>query len=168
MDMVSAKRLLWLALAAGLAAPGTAAARGGSYAPGSTTRAPQRVSPRSASLRATAPTRAVSPCGRHVVELASGAVHLDGRRVQGAGGAVELVARPAWRRDGGAVAWIERSGGMARLIVVPAVGAGAAVEPLSWPLPGLTGGERIFWAGPSRINVGPALLQPRAVASWSS
>jgi len=50
-------------------------------------------------------------------------------------------------------------------MVVPDVGAPA--EALPWSLPVVASDDQIFWAGPRRVVVGPALLNPRAVASWT-
>jgi hypothetical protein len=106
-----------------------------------------------------------SPCGRHLVEVDAGAVYLDGRRVHPSGGSVQVLATPSWRQDGDAVAWLERVSGETRLVVLPQLSTYA--EPLAWPLPRALGGERIHWAGDRRVVVGPAPLEPRAVASWT-
>ncbi len=107
----------------------------------------------------------VSRCGRHVVEVVGGTVRLDGEPLASSGDEVEIVVAPTWRRDCGAVAWVQGYGPERRLIVVPSIGAGA--QSLSWGLPPTAGDERIFWVGRSRIAVGVAMLQPRAMASWS-
>jgi hypothetical protein len=112
-----------------------------------------------------AAARVAAPGGRHVIEIVGSAILLDGRRVPRPSAGAEVVVAPHWRSDGGAVAWIEREGTQVRLLVVPALAG--PVQPLSWDLPAFAGGERIFWTGPSRISVGPALLKPRIVASWS-
>jgi hypothetical protein len=111
------------------------------------------------------PPPGVSHCGRHVVEVARGAVRLDGETMGMSGDEVEMVVAPTWRRDCGSVAWVELRGTERRLVVVPTIGAGA--QSLSWALPPGAGDERIFWVGRSRIAVGVAMLQPRAMASWS-
>jgi hypothetical protein len=103
-----------------------------------------------------------SPCGRHLVEIDGGAVFIDGRRVHPALGSVEVLSEPAWRSDGNALAWLERGAGETRLVVLPEI----AGEPLAWPLPRALGRERLHWAGPTKIVVGPAELAPLAVASW--
>jgi hypothetical protein len=115
----------------------------------------------------------VSPCGGHVVEVIKGAVFVDGRRIQTSAspGSVYLVAPPTWRRDGRALAWVERHEGSlsAELIVIPEVSesAGGHPVPMPWTLPSVSRDDQIFWAGPRRVVVGPALLVPRAVATWS-
>jgi hypothetical protein len=108
-------------------------------------------------------------CGRHVVDVAGTTVRLDGRPLPSSDGAVEIVVAPKWRRDCGAVAWVQTGGSGRRLVVVPSVvpSSGAATESLHWTLPPADGDERIFWVGRSRITVGVAVLKPRAIASWS-
>ena len=75
-----------------------------------------------------------------------------------------VVSPPTWRRDGDAVAWIERSRGQLRLVVMPALDASA--EPMPWELPAVLSADRVFWAGPRRVVVGPGVLAPHAIASW--
>jgi hypothetical protein len=107
----------------------------------------------------------VSPGGRHVVHVAGGAVFVDGRRVHPSTGNVYVMGHPIWRGDGAALAWLERSEGQVRLVVLPEIDE--ATAPLPWALPTHLGRDQLFWAGPNRIVIGPALLAPRAVASWS-
>ena len=76
-----------------------------------------------------------------------------------------VLAPPIWRRDGRAVAWIERSNGEARVVVID--GVGDRVAPLPLALPAVAADDRVFWAGQQRIHIGPALLAPRAVATWN-
>jgi hypothetical protein len=158
------KRFLWLALATAMVVPSKGRARGRRYAVGASP-PPQdqsrRLGPRIPQIM---PPR-TSPDGRHVAHVAGGAVFVDGRRVHPQSGSVYLLAPPAWRADGRALAWLERSEGQARLVVLPRIGAGA--EPLPWDLPPMSSDDGVFWAGPNRIVVGPNLLAPRAVASWS-
>src|SRR5262249_17533811 len=99
------------------------------------------------------------------VEVSRGAVFLDGRRVHPARGSVYLLAPPTWRADGRALAWIERGEAGTRLVVLPDVDA--AAEALPWSLPVVSRADQIFSAAPARVGVGPALLTPRAVASWT-
>jgi hypothetical protein len=161
--MTGPKRFLWLALATAMMVPGKSKARGRRYAAlpspprqDQTRRLQARVPQTLAPL--------VSPGGRHVAHVSGGAVFVDGRRVHPSHGSVYLIAPPLWRRDGRALAWLERNEGQVRLVVLPEVGATAA--PLPWELPALPSGDQLFWAGRNRIVVGPALLAPRAVASW--
>ena len=159
-------RMLSLVLALGMAVPHNARARSTTAEPPRREPPPQKQSRRRAArtgLLALPPSR--SPCGRHLVEVDGGSVYVDGRRVHPATGAVELLAPPTWRNDGDAVAWLERGGGETRLIVLPQLSAQA--DPLAWPLPRALGGEQVHWAGARRVVVGPQLLEPRAVASWT-
>jgi len=161
------KGTLWLAVAAAMLVPSRARARGtagASLARGDGP--PQRQGRRRAARSPQALSPVVSPCGRHVVEVVAGAVLIDGRRVRpSSADNVFLVAPPTWRRDGSALAWIERSRGESRLVVVPDLDAGR--ETLPWRLPAVSTDDRVFWAGPQRVVVGPAVLAPRAIATWT-
>ena len=160
-------RMISLVLALGMAVPTKARARSRSDAPPP----PHTPPPSRQSRRAVARTGALSvppsrsPCGHHLVEVDGGAVYVDGRRVHPASGNVVVLATPSWRQDGDAVAWLERVSGETRLVVLPALSSFA--EPLAWPLPRALGREQIHWAGERRVVVGPAPLEPRAVASWT-
>jgi hypothetical protein len=159
-------RMLSLVLALGMVVPHKARARSTPTMTPTGEPPPQKQSRRRAArtgLLMVPPSR--SPCGRHLVEVDGGAVYVDGQRVHPATGAVELLAPPSWRDDGDAVAWLERGGGETRLVVLPDVATRA--EPLAWPLPRALSRERVHWAGPRRVVVGPAPLEPRAVASWT-
>ena len=159
------KGTLWLAVAAALLSPSKARAQGKSTARAASGGPPQRQGRRQITRRPQALAPTVSPCGRHVVEVAGGAVLIDGRRVRSPNGDVFVIAPPTWRGDGSALAWIERSRGEARLVVVPDLDG--APEPLPWTLPAVATGDRVFWAGKRRVVVGPAVLAPRAIATWS-
>jgi hypothetical protein len=160
-------RMLSLVLALGMAVPTKARARATApVTPPGREPPPLKQSRRQAArtgLLMVPPSR--SPCGRHLIELDGGSVFVDGQRVHPSAGAVELLGAPAWRQDGDAVAWVERASGETRLVVLPDVAARA--EPLAWPLPRALRGERVHWAGLRRVVVGPAPLEPRAVASWT-
>src|SRR5262245_52039917 len=73
--------------------------------------------PAAPAAAATGAARSRSPGGRHVVDLARGAIVVDGRQVRAAQSAQLLVA-PTWRADGDALAWMERAGGETRLVVL--------------------------------------------------
>ena len=164
--MASRQKMLWLALATMMLVPSRARARGRTLlASVSRDSTPQKQTRRRAERSPQTLPVVPAPAGRHVVEVARGAVLLDGRPVRSTGGHVYVVAAPTWRRDGRAVAWIERSDGKLRLVVVPDVAAPG--ETLPWSLPIVASDDQIFWAGPRRVVVGPALLTPRAVASWT-
>jgi hypothetical protein len=158
---------LWLAVAATIVVPSKARAR----AHLTKSVAPAKPAQRQARRReARAPqtlSRVTSPGGQHYVDVVAGVVFVDGHRVHPSSGAVYLLAPPSWRRDGRAVAWVERQEGASspQLVVIPAVDG--RPEPMPWTLPSVSPEDQIFWAGPQRVVVGPALLVPRAVASWS-
>lgn len=159
-------RMLSLVLALGMAVPHKARARSRSDAGLPPHSPPPAKQPRRAArtgLLTVPPSR--SPCGRHLVEVDGGAVYLDGRRVHPTIGSVTVLQTPAWREDGNAVAWLERVSGETRLVVLPDLSPSA--EPLAWPLPRALGREHVHWAGDRRVVVGPAPLEPRAVASWT-
>ena len=113
------KGTLWLAVAAALLSPSKARAQGKATARAASGGPPQRQGRRQITRRPQALAPMVSPCGRHVVEVAGGKVLIDGRRVRSADDDVFVIAPPTWRGDGSALAWIERSRGEARLVVVP-------------------------------------------------
>jgi hypothetical protein len=162
--MTGPKRFLWLALATAMMVPSKSKARGRRYA--ALPAPPRQDQGRRLQARvAQSMAPAIAPGGRHVAHVSGGAVFVDGRRVHPSTGSVYLLAPPRWRGDGRALAWIERTAGQVRLVVLPEIGP--AAEPLPWVLPALPSGDQLFWAGPNRIVVGPALLAPRAVASWS-
>jgi hypothetical protein len=117
----------------------------------------------SARVGATPPSVAApAHAGRHVVLVRAGAVLVDGRPVHAE---AALLAGPTWRADGDAVAWTERAGAETRLVVLPRLSGDS--DPLVWPLPGTLAAERLHWAGATRVVVGPEVLSPRAVVSWS-
>jgi len=158
------KRTLWLAVAAAMLVPSKGRARGRVAAGVAGDDVSQTQSRRRGVRRPQAMAPLVSPCGRHVVEVAGGAVFVDGQRVRSPDGGAFVIVPPTWRRDGRALAWIERSRGQARLVVLPAVDG---AELLPWSLPIVSADDQIFWAGPRRVVVGPAMLVPRAVATWT-
>jgi hypothetical protein len=159
------KGTLWLAVAAAMLVPSRARARGQTGATAPRERPPQRQGRRQAARPPQTLAKVTSPCGRHVVEVVGGAVLIDGRRVRPSEDSVFVVAPPTWRRDGSALAWIERSRGESRLVVVPDLDAGR--DTLPWTLPVVSSDDRVFWAGPQRVVVGPAVLAPRAIATWT-
>jgi hypothetical protein len=158
---------LWLAVAATIVVPSKARAR---VQAASSVNGANPIHRQGRRREARAPqtmSRVMSPCGRHYIDVVGGVVFVDGKRTHPAAGSVYLVAPPAWRRDGRAVAWVERREGSAtaQLVVVPALDD--QTEPMPWTLPSVSPGDQIFWAGPRRVVVGPALLVPRAVATWT-
>lgn len=162
-------RLLSLALALGLVGS-TQVAEARSRAPGNGDPPPEPPPQKQSRRRAArtgllefAPSR--SPSGLHLVEVDGGAVFVDGRRVHPGSGAVQILSAPAWRADGDALAWLERRSGETRLVVLPSVNTPS--EPIVWPLPRALSRDRVLWAAQNKVIVGPELLQPRAVASWS-
>lgn len=162
--MKTRKGSLWLAMAAAVLLPAKARARGRAEAHAARDDAAQKQSRRRGERTPQTLRPVASPCGRHVAEVIGGAVYVDGRRVRTSEGSVYVLAPPIWRRDGRAVAWIERSRGEARVVVID--GVDDRVAPLPLTLPAVAADDRVFWAGPQRIVIGPALLAPRAVATW--
>jgi hypothetical protein len=163
--MNTRKGTLWLAVAAAVLLPAKAKARGRADASAHRDDPVQKQARRRGERTPQTLRPVASPCGRHVAEVIGGAVYVDGRRVRTADGNVFVLAPPIWRRDGRAVAWIERSNGRARVVVIDGVEDHAAPLPLT--LPDVAMDDRVFWAGPQRIHIGPALLAPRAVATWN-
>ncbi len=168
--MNARKGTLWLAVAAAMLVPSKARGRGGRTAGSAHATGPRDDTPERQGRRRTERAPQVlrpvaSPCGRHVAEVIGGGVFIDGRRVRATEGAAFVIAPPTWRRDGNAVAWIERRAGQVRLVVVPEIDDGS--EPLPWTLPVVTPEDRVYWAGQRRVVVGPEILAPRAIASWT-
>jgi hypothetical protein len=107
-----------------------------------------------------------SPDGRHVAEVIGGAVYVDGRRVRTSEGnafvlaAADLAARRTCRRLDRTQ---QRSGARGR--------ASTAWTTVSRRCRSrcrpVASDDRVFWAGQQRIHIGPALLAPRAVATWN-
>jgi hypothetical protein len=159
------KRFLWLALATAMIAPGKARGKPRAYAAASPAPPPQKQARRRAERLLQNLGPLTSPCGRHAIEVRGGSVFVDGTRVHPDGGAVYLLGPPIFRHDGGAVAWLERTGGDTRLVVLPELGQPS--EPLPWLLPMLSASDHVFWAGANRVVIGPQPLQPRAVATWT-
>jgi hypothetical protein len=163
--MRTPKGSLWLAVAAAVLLPAKAKARGRAETTAHRDDPVQKQSRRRAERGPQTLRPVASPCGRHVAEVIGGAVYVDGKRIRITDGNVFVLAPPIWRRDGRAVAWIERSNGQARVVVID--GVDERVAPLPLALPAVAPDDRVFWAGPQRLNIGPALLAPRAVATWN-
>jgi len=163
--MKTRKGSIWLAVAAAMLLPAKARARGRAEASAHRDDPVQKQSRRRTERAPQSLRPVASPDGRHVAEVIGGAVYVDGRRVRTGDGNVYVTAPPIWRRDGRAVAWIERSSGEARVVVID--GVDSRVAPLPLTLPGVAADDRVFWAGQQRIHIGPALLTPRAVATWN-
>jgi hypothetical protein len=163
--MTTRKGSLWLAVAAAMLFPAKAKGRGRAEASPHRDDSVQKQSRRRGERAPQTIRPIASPCGRHVAEVIGGAVYVDGRRVRTSDGSVFVLAPPNWRRDGRAVAWIERSNGETRVVVIDGVDDRAAPLPLT--LPTVAADDRVFWAGPQWIHIGPALLTPRAVATWN-
>jgi len=156
---------VWLAVAAAMLLPPKAKARGRAEASSHRDDTVQKQSRRRTERGPQTVRPVASPDGRHVAEVIGGAVYVDGRRVRTSEGNAFVLAPPIWRRDGRAVAWIERSNGQARVVVID--GVDNRVAPLPLTLPAVASDDRVFWAGQQRIHIGPALLAPRAVATWN-
>ena len=163
--METRKGSVWLAVAAAMLLPTKAKARGRAEASSHRDDTVQKQSRRRTERGPQTVRPVASPDGRHVAEVIGGAVYVDGRRVRTSEGNAFVLAPPIWRRDGRAVAWIERSNGQARVVVID--GVDNRVAPLPLTLPAVASDDRVFWAGQQRIHIGPALLAPRAVATWN-
>lgn len=166
--MGASNKSLWLAVAATILVPSKARARATHSTISAIDAKPTQRQPRRRAARAPQTlSRVTSPCGRHYVDVVGGVVFVNGRRVHAASASVYVVTAPIWRRDGRAVAWVEREEGSAspQLMVVPTVEG--ELDPIPWALPSISADDQIFWAGPRRVVVGPALLVPRAVATWT-
>jgi len=163
--MKTRKGSVWLAVAAAMLLPPKAKARGRAEASSHRDDTVQKQSRRRTERGPQTVRPVASPDGRHVAEVIGGAVYVDGRRVRTSEGNAFVLAPPIWRRDGRAVAWIERSNGQARVVVID--GVDNRVAPLPLTLPAVASDDRVFWAGQQRIHIGPALLAPRAVATWN-
>lgn len=100
-----------------------------------------------------------------MVQFVTGSVRVDDEVVASGASGVEIAIAPSWRHDCRSVAWVERRGTDRQLVVIPTVGRGG--QSLHWVLPPAAEDDHIFWVGRSRISVGPVLLKPRAIASWS-
>jgi hypothetical protein len=107
----------------------------------------------------------ISPCGRHTLFVQGGSVFVDGHRVHRLGEQVRVTTDPVWRRDGSAVAWMERTNIGVRLAVLVDVARPNA--PMFWSIPAPASQDHLAWAGPHRVVVGNNILAPRAVASWT-
>ena len=153
----------WIALAAlgaltVLAAP-TLGAASGAGATGSSAAARARM-------------RVTSPDGRRVAEVRSQprggeGVYLDGRRVWPDDSAPRTIGVVAWSRRCQTCALVSKSLDLhgRGMIIEP---AGVAPAAMRWAIPDGSPARAITWLGPSRVGVGPALLDPKVVASWQS
>jgi hypothetical protein len=106
-----------------------------------------------------------SPDRRQVVEVnRRGRVVLNGKQVRSGPG--KALSRPVWRRDSGAVAFLQRSHYGLQLVVVPELDPR---HPLVWQLPSTADRLRkVFWISARRLGVGEKELVPRLVVSWST
>jgi len=109
--MKTRKGSVWLAVAAAMLLPTKAKARGRAEASSHRDDTVQKQSRRRTERGPQTVRPVASPDGRHVAEVIGGAVYVDGRRVRTSEGNAFVLAPPIWRRDGRAVAWIERSNG---------------------------------------------------------
>src|SRR5262245_35927727 len=159
-------RLLTFALAASMVA-GTSKAL--ARKPGAVDRS--RIRPDAGNTRRTQPRirhqtlpTSNAPIGSHHVRVDNGNVLVNGRPIRrGAGESAWLLGDPVWRQDGMAVAWLERSHGDIRLVVVPDVAGDA--EPLVWVIPVARSEDQLTWVGSQRIHVGALPFAPKAVAT---
>jgi hypothetical protein len=129
---------------------------------------PRQISKRKESVqpKAIAQTRVVvAPDRTRFVEVfADGRVRLDGHHVLNREG--QLLGVPVWRRDSRALAFLQRSPHGLQLHVLPDL---ETVRPLVWTIPALVERQlHLFWIAAQRVGVGPAVLMPRVVVSWTT
>jgi hypothetical protein len=121
--------------------------------------------------------RVASPDGKRVAEVrprprGGEAVWIDGKIgwPEGASKIAPVVTSGVvWSKRGDAVAFAARERtGVTRLVVVL---VDAATDPvaITWPIPtGALPAREVMWLGPTRVGAGPAELQPRVVASFTT
>ncbi|MCC6751395.1 MAG: hypothetical protein IT371_27335 [Deltaproteobacteria bacterium] len=78
----------------------------------------------------------------------------------------QLISPLSWSPDGSGLAFLERDGKEARLVVLLVVDNHEG--DLTWPLPkGANGGEnKLFWAQ-NKVLIGESAFKPRFAASWN-
>lgn len=105
-----------------------------------------------------------SPDGRHWLWRApSGALFVDGRSLGLSG---RQVGRPVWRRDGRALAVLQRKRHLLQLVVLADL---EGSEPLVWRVPTLVGMRPyIQWLGRQAVGLGSARLVPRVIFRWTT
>jgi hypothetical protein len=129
---------------------------------------PGSAQARSRSVPSTPPPiwSVLSPDGRHHIDLtASGRLQLDGRPLALAN---KPLARPVWRHDSRALAFLQRSStGLQLLVVLLDV---EPLVPIVWPLPPLMNSRlrQVFWIDPQRVGIGEKMLVPNLVVSWTT
>jgi len=166
--MKTRKGSIWLAVAAAMLLPTKAKARGRADTSVHRDDSVQKQSRRRAERGPQTLRPVASPDGRHVAEVIGGAVYVDGKRVRVSDGNVYVLAPPIWRRDGRAVAWIERSNGEARVVVIDGVGDRVAPLPLALPaVPGWPVGPPGAQAESARASVKQAADRARRIMGGS-
>ena len=115
--------------------------------------------------RARANQSFTSPDQQKVVQVTrKGRVRLNGRLVSSGPGRV--LCRPVWRKDSGALAFLQRSRYGMQLVVLPELDPR---HPLVWQLPSTADRLRkVFWIAHHKLGVGVKELVPRMVVSWST
>jgi hypothetical protein len=107
--------------------------------------------------------------GKHSAEVRNGQVLIDGHRrwPETGTGSAEVTSPLVWSASGDAVAFATRDPrGACTLVVVLVDGQGPHTT-MQWPVPQHARPARaIQWLGASRVGVGPAELDLKAVASW--
>jgi hypothetical protein len=108
--------------------------------------------------------------GRHVVFVTGGGkrqqVVVDGRSVWPRSGTTRVRQMPVWSPDGRGLAFTEEGPRGARLVVlVEYLDAGGD---LTWDIPrdALDPSLKVFWAGDSKVVIGPNAFDPKFAADW--
>jgi hypothetical protein len=101
---------------------------------------------------------------KFVEVVAGGRVRLNGHHLLSGPGLI--LGGPIWRQDSRALAFLQRSPRGLELYVLPDL---EAVRPLIWTIPPLVEKQlHLFWIAAQRVGIGPAVLMPRVVVSWTT
>ncbi len=110
------------------------------------------------------------PENRHVAFLSGSgdrqAVVVDGRNVWPRSGVTRIFGEPVWSPDGHGLAFVAGASASAKLVVL--VEYAEPEGDLTWPIPvdAVRSGQKLFWAGDSRVVIGESALKPKFAAGW--